>query len=389
MKHAKKISWFLGAFLLVCLLYCAIGHYTLLQSGYYPADDVLGQLQYEKLSGGGGYQSKSGIQKVITLDLENEKASKNGYAFDIAGQWHRFLGRTYLGENMVEEMLQVQVAPGLLTTKVTPIEYSPHQWLTAFPNLIAHAGGTFRGQSYNTFYTNSLEAIEQNYSLGHRVFEIDFSLTSDGKLAAVHDWEQFGHANGVAMSSAEWLGFQTYGSPVTESRFTSMLIGDILDQMMVNEDLFIVTDTKIADDQAAIRQQFMEIYNEASKRDLSLLNRIIPQIYNEEMLAVIQDVYPFPSVIYTLYMTQDSAEKVLDFVLSQDSIQTVTIPVGHGVFFTQDFFEALHANGKKVYTHTIHTYDDLTTYSALGVDGFYTGLLLPRDQLLYRDSEKR
>ena len=39
----------------------------------------------------------------------------------------------------------------------------------------------------------------------------------------------------------------------------------------------------------------------------------------------------------------------------------------------------MNAAGKKVYTHTIHTYDILTNYSALGVDGFYTGLLLPSD----------
>ncbi|MDR1388703.1 MAG: hypothetical protein LBJ31_01825 [Treponema sp.] len=56
--------------------------------------------------------------------------------------------------------------------------------------LIAHAGGALFGAGGETLtYTNSLEAVEQNYMRGHRVFEIDFSLTKDGKLAAVHDWD--------------------------------------------------------------------------------------------------------------------------------------------------------------------------------------------------------
>ena len=46
--------------------------------------------------------------------------------------------------------------------------------------MVAHAGGgAIREKEYNTFYTNSLEALQQNYSLGHRLFEMDFYLTSD------------------------------------------------------------------------------------------------------------------------------------------------------------------------------------------------------------------
>lgn len=96
--------------------------------------------------------------------------------------------------------------------------------------MVAHAGGAIREKEYNTFYTNSLEALQQNYSLGHRLFEMDFYLTSDKKLAAVHDWNQFGNKDDVALSSDEWKKFKAYGSPETPSRFTTMLVGDVLDQ---------------------------------------------------------------------------------------------------------------------------------------------------------------
>ena len=49
---------------------------------------------------------------------------------------------------------------------------------------IAHAGGQFNGATY----TNSLEALDQNYEAGFRAFEIDLSFTSDGELVCLHDW---------------------------------------------------------------------------------------------------------------------------------------------------------------------------------------------------------
>jgi glycerophosphoryl diester phosphodiesterase len=68
--------------------------------------------------------------------------------------------------------------------------------------LIAHAGGTlFDRDGAMLTYTNSKEAIEQNYRRGHRVFEIDFSLTRDGYLAAVHDWE-----HGKRLTGENWTG---------------------------------------------------------------------------------------------------------------------------------------------------------------------------------------
>ncbi|HFI0035831.1 TPA: glycerophosphodiester phosphodiesterase family protein [Streptococcus suis] len=305
--------------------------------------------------------------------------TKAGYQFDISNDRQHFLWMDYLSADKIEEIFNVQVSSNGIFVDVKDIEFSQHQWTEEFPNLIAHVGGTYREKAYNTFYTNSLEALQQNYTLGHRVFELDFYLTSDGKMAAVHDWDQFGNMDGVAMSSQEWKAFQTFGSPVTDSRFTTMLIGDVLDQMLINKDMFLVTDTKRLEASDEMRLQFTEIVNEATKRDPKLLNRIIPQIYNEEMYALIREIYDFPEIIYTLYASQDSADNVLDFVKNNPAISVVTTPIGHANFFTAEFINSLHAANKKIYTHTIHTYDDLTKYAALGIDGFYTGLLLPRD----------
>ncbi|HEL1907909.1 TPA: glycerophosphodiester phosphodiesterase [Streptococcus suis] len=362
----------------MCLL-IGYKHFSLLRDGYIPLNTVLEKQSFQKTSDG-QYEKKIGdLSYSLLIDTDKNSVTKAGYQFDISNDIQHFLWMDYLSADKIEEIFNVQVSSSGIFVDVKDIEFSQHQWTEEFPNLIAHAGGTYREKAYNTFYTNSLEALQQNYSMGHRVFEMDFYLTSDGKMAAVHDWDQFGYMNGVALSSDEWKNFQTFGSPVTDSRFTTMLIGDVLDQMLINKDMYLVTDTKILEASDEMRLQFTEIVNEATKRDPKLLNRIIPQIYNEEMYSLIREIYDFPEIIYTLYASQDSADNVLNFVKNNPAISVVTTPIGHANFFTAEFINSLHAANKKIYTHTIHTYDELTKYSALGIDGFYTGLLLPSD----------
>ena len=52
---------------------------------------------------------------------------------------------------------------------------------------MAHAGGGINGATY----TNSIAAMNLNYSKGFRYFEIDFNTTSDANIVCVHDWKSF------------------------------------------------------------------------------------------------------------------------------------------------------------------------------------------------------
>lgn len=59
------------------------------------------------------------------------------------------------------------------------ITFEPH-----IDRYIAHAGGEIDGVKY----TNSLDALNHNYELGFRLFELDISETADGHFVAIHDW---------------------------------------------------------------------------------------------------------------------------------------------------------------------------------------------------------
>ncbi len=73
--------------------------------------------------------------------------------------------------------------------------------------FIAHAGGMIDGHTY----TNSLEALEQSYEKGFRLFELDILTTSDGHFVAAHDWESWQSVTGYSGDIPPTLSvFQTF-----------------------------------------------------------------------------------------------------------------------------------------------------------------------------------
>lgn len=373
-----------GLFLLFGMISFYYVRTNLLTSGLYPVEETLLEAGYTK--------TKTGFRKKdanVIIDIQwNAKTKvfdKNHYRFK-AYQETTFWKKTYVDKETLERLTNGQLSNQYGFVQYTKV--NKKDWLRVSPRLIAHAGGTVREKEYNTKYTNSLEALRQNYNLGHRLFEMDFNLTSDKKLAAVHDWHHFGNKDDVAPSSKEWKKFQGYGSPETPSRFTTMLIGDVFDQMIINRDMVLVTDTKSMEIPKEDRiTQFKELVSEANKRDKELLDRVIPQIYHQEMFGEIESIYPFKHVIYTLYASPDSGEEVLDFIAKHKEIEAVTVPIDDSRL-TPKFIEQVHKLGKRVYVHTIQTYESLTKYAAINVDGFYTGLLTPQDMAVYESVSK-
>ena len=129
--------------------------------------------------------------------------------------------------------------------------------------LVAHAGGPIRG----LVYTNSREALDENYARGFRVFELDFHWTSDERLVLVHDWphtcRQFGAPPHV-------LSYKEFVS-MTRHDGLHQLTFDDLDQWLHNhQDALVVTDTK------ASNYQLMQYLQ---KNGRAILPQLIIQIY--------------------------------------------------------------------------------------------------------------
>ncbi|CAK7030178.1 MAG: hypothetical protein DELT_02751 [Desulfovibrio sp.] len=345
----------------------------LLAGEYYPVEQVMRQCGFAPAKDGTFVKEENGARSIVTFDTANNVCRKNQYSFDISGKWLVCDGQLYCNKSLLEAITNHQLflgaEGGVIAKKV---RYAAGKWLTTFEPLIAHAGGIFRGPAKNQVYSNTLDAVVQNYDLGHRVFEIDFQVTSDGNLAAVHAGWVPGDENGITMTAKEWLGYGGFWPGKT------MLIADVFDQMQVNADMFVVTDTKWQDSRA-----FKIMYEEARKRDISLLNRVIPQIYSIAMYDTVMEVYAFPSVIFTDYATSETPEEIVAFCAGKANIHAITTSMPKGRV-SEKLLGLAAKNNLPVYTHTVNAYDNITTLRKAGVYGLYTDYLLPADFALYK-----
>ncbi|AIQ43937.1 phosphatidylinositol-specific phospholipase C/glycerophosphodiester phosphodiesterase family protein [Paenibacillus sp. FSL R5-0912] len=241
--------------------------------------------------------------------------------------------------------------------------------------VVAHAMGGI----HNFTYTNTLDAFIANYEQGTRVFEADLLLTSDDRLVARHEWtanmsKLLGQQNVLpAAKQGTVLNYEdVMNSPVLEI-YSPLDIEKIMNLMVIYPDAYIVTDTKELEPER-IKKQFQLIVEAAEKRDPALLKRIVPQIYSRDMLDVVNRVYAFPEVIFTLYQTQDSDEVVIDFA-SQTGVD-ITMPT---VRATKSFVRKLKNAGARVYVHTVNDEKEISELSRMGVDGFYTDFVSEDD----------
>jgi hypothetical protein len=102
--------------------------------------------------------------------------------------------------------------------------------------FIAHAGGVIDNYSY----TNSLEALDENYKKGFRLFELDISKTSDGQYVAAHDW---GHWKNITqckdtgvITEKKFLDYKIFG------KFTPLNMQRINEWFKKHPDAILVTD---------------------------------------------------------------------------------------------------------------------------------------------------
>ncbi|MFX3687936.1 MAG: phosphatidylinositol-specific phospholipase C/glycerophosphodiester phosphodiesterase family protein [Paenibacillus sp.] len=242
--------------------------------------------------------------------------------------------------------------------------------------LIAHAMGSIRDQPY----TNAYEAMIANYEKGTRVFEIDFMLTSDRIAVARHEWT----ANMSRMlGQDEELSEDKQAGALTHDEFMNTPIlgmyqpmdaDGIIDVLAEYPDMYIVTDTKEQKDED-IQQVLRSLVDAAKEHDPSVLNRVVVQIYNEPMLETVKEVYTFPSIIYTLYATQDTEDQVVDFV-QKNEIDAVTMPEYK---VNQNFVAKLNSAGAVTYVHTINDTEQVANYEKWGVYGVYSDVLTEQE----------
>lgn len=255
-----------------------------------------------------------------------------------------------------------------------------YSWVDLDP-YIAHAFGGILGDSY----TNSHEAFLLNYQLSHRVFEVDFFITDDGKTVAAHDAEHW-QSTAVAQNDAEVKPTNLASTDFTHANFMSSLWQgkyhpvdlDLLFQILQEyPDVYIVTDTKFSDEEN-VRKQFSAFVEAANKIDPTLLDHFIPQIYHPEMFDWIMEIYPWKSVIYTLYQSTNwTPENVITFA-EKSGVKFITLwDTWLNEYLTTEDIANWKSAGILIATHTINQYARAENSRTRGADVVYTDFLHP------------
>lgn len=255
----------------------------------------------------------------------------------------------------------------MLLTKAA-FQYKNEAWRGAL--TVAHAGGKIDEH----YYSNCLEAIQVNYEKGQRVFEIDFSVTSDNKLVCKHDWDyvvQEGGIIGEVWDEERFLSAPIFG------RYTPLSFGTLCQVMAEYPDLWIITDTKDIDLEL-VQNEFEVMVDTASELGLEVvLDRVIVQIYNEEMYDTVHSVYPFKAYIYTLYQffggDAETFRECVRFCYGHniDSIAT------WNYFVTPELLRIADEYGIAVYAHTEDDVENARDMIRQGLTGVYTNIITP------------
>lgn len=244
-----------------------------------------------------------------------------------------------------------------------------YSWIGQTPPLVAHAFGGIDGYTY----TNSIEAFEQNYALGHRIFEVDFDVTeTEYTMIAAHDEASWREK--VSLDEIAPYSYDNFISTRIYDRYTPMDYRNVIDLLVHYPDIYIVTDTKYTD-LTTVLLQFSQLVKYAEETDASVLDRIIPQIYHEDMLGWVMSVYPFKSAIYTLYYTGSNPQAAYDFC-EQSGIRFITAPQDWINSYAINIWDALNIT---VAAHTVNSAQEAQQLKSLGVDLFYTDFLTPTD----------
>lgn len=242
--------------------------------------------------------------------------------------------------------------------------------------MVAHAMGGIEGLTY----TNSYDAFVANYEKGFRVFEVDLLLSSDGKLVARHEW---GEGFTQQLGEQDKLAADRQGAVLTHAEFKAAKIQDIyepldwidvLELMEQYPDAYIVTDTKQSTSEE-IQRIFKQIVDEAKSKNPELLERIVPQIYNRAMWEPVERIYPFDSVIFTLYQTHETDEEVVAFA-EEKELAAITMSDTRA---NAGLIQELNRIGVSSYIHTINDPETIAKFKKMGAYGFYTDFLTEAD----------
>lgn len=233
--------------------------------------------------------------------------------------------------------------------------------------FIGHAGGGYKKSTY----TNSVDALNQNYSEGLRFFEIDFSRTKDGKIVCLHDWR------GGYLTYEEFKQ-QQYSQSNFLMKFNNCDIDSLGEFMASHSDAHLILDTKIDEEKEHKEEAvsfFREITRVLTEKYKVGMDRIVPQAYSLEQTKQYK-ADGYPHVIFTVYKVK--GPKVYDEACRMNGV-AITAPVNWIIDGRVKATEETAPRNCPIFVHPVEKLDQLEQAMKIApqVRGIYTSFLRP------------
>ena len=238
--------------------------------------------------------------------------------------------------------------------------------------MISHAMGGIDGHSYS----NCLEGFLENYEEGHRVFEVDMQLTSDGRIVLWHDWNrQFcsKYKKGRTPTYAEFMSSRIY------DKYTPLDLEALLELMAQYPDIYIITDSKHSSS-TIVKKQFKAIVSTARELGIDeVLDQFIVELYSKDMYSVVEDIYHFREYILTLYKmlgrapSKSKLQNLASFC-KKNGINTVAM---YASWWNPKYKGYVRSYGVDLALYTVNSTYEAQAYFDEGVNALFTDFLPP------------
>ena len=247
-------------------------------------------------------------------------------------------------DKMVEEISQLK------------IELSKPQ--NEISSVVMHAGGV---TDSGILGSNSLQAVENSYNNGYRVYEIDFCWTEDGELVCIHDWDAYyakrQGKKSLSLEEFEKVRYSTYG-------FTSLTLDHLCEWIRRHPDVLIITD---------IKENCTSGAKLIAEKYPYLRDNFCIQIYRKEEFDEVKSL-GFDKIIWTLYQLPEDEKQDFDDIIEfskTHELSGITFSI-ESINSHPEYIKKLQEANVPLFVHTVNDKKLQQELIKSGISGIYT-----------------
>lgn len=165
--------------------------------------------------------------------------------------------------------------------------------------VICHA----LGEIDNVLFTECKEAFEKHYNEGCRVFELDFSLTSDNVPVVIHDWDKFNFGNMSRKKTPDkdkTMTYDAFEKTKVLGKYTTLTLERFVKLANEYKDAYFIISVKSKNQQynETVKNILGDLFQKTDEIDSQIKKRYILHAYSFGYLTETMKDFPFTSVIY-------------------------------------------------------------------------------------------